>query len=156
MFHTTTAPDDSFVAEYRQVMNFVFVTVLVRHALSFWNDRGADIGNVFWSPSRTFSQQSSSSKGYHYQWHGKEDFNVAAHLISLLPCFFHQKSWFLQIIQASLGDVRSASWAIDPQSLMDYWSMALEGEGSNCFSITQPVRQKKAIINSAKKIFIWE
>ena len=29
--------------------------------------------------------------------------------------------------------------------------MALEGEGSNCFGITQLVGQKKAIINSAKK-----
>ena len=25
---------------------------------------------------------------------------------------------------------------------MDYWPVALEGEGSNCFSITQLVRQK--------------
>ena len=38
------------------------------------------------------------------------------------------------------------------QSRMGYLSVALEGEGSNnCFSITQLVRQKKAIINSAKK-----
>jgi len=34
--------------------------------------------------------------------------------------------------------------------------VALEGEGSNCFGITQLVGQKKAIINSAKKILIWE
>ena len=35
--------------------------------------------------------------------------------------------------------------------LLGYWSVALEGEESNCFSITQLVGQKKAIINSAKK-----
>jgi len=34
--------------------------------------------------------------------------------------------------------------------------MALEGEGSNCFSITQLVGQKKAIINSAKTKIILE
>ena len=36
--------------------------------------------------------------------------------------------------------------------------MALEGEGSDCFSITQLVGQKTAIKNSAKKknTFIWE
>ena len=38
------------------------------------------------------------------------------------------------------------------RSRMGYWSVALEGEGSNCFSITQLVGQKKAIINSAEKI----
>ena len=32
-------------------------------------------------------------------------------------------------------------------------TVALEGEGSTCFSITQLVGQKKAIINSAKKIY---
>jgi len=39
---------------------------------------------------------------------------------------------------------------------MGYRSVALEGEGSNCFSITQLVGQKKAIINLKKYIFIWE
>ena len=34
---------------------------------------------------------------------------------------------------------------------MGYSSVALEGEGSNCFSITQLVGKKKSIINSAKK-----
>ena len=37
---------------------------------------------------------------------------------------------------------------------MGYLSVDLKGEGSNCFSITQLVRQKKAIINSAKKKYI--
>ena len=37
------------------------------------------------------------------------------------------------------------------RSRMGYLSVDLEGEGSNCFSITQLVGQKKAIINSAKK-----
>ena len=32
---------------------------------------------------------------------------------------------------------------------MGYWFVALEGEGSNCFSITQLVGQKKAIIKLA-------
>ena len=40
-------------------------------------------------------------------------------------------------------------------SKIENWSVALEGEGSNCFSITQLVGQKKAIIKSAKKN-IWE
>ena len=38
--------------------------------------------------------------------------------------------------------------------------VALEGEGSNCFSITQLVGQKKAIIKKkqlqVEEIFIWE
>ena len=33
--------------------------------------------------------------------------------------------------------------------------MAVEGEGSNCFSFTQLVGQKKAIINLAKKIYLF-
>ena len=38
---------------------------------------------------------------------------------------------------------------------MGYLSVALEGEGSNCFSITHLVGQKKAIINSAKEKYLF-
>ena len=41
------------------------------------------------------------------------------------------------------------SIAHEAEGRMGYWFVALEGEGSNCFSITQLVGQKKAIINSA-------
>ena len=33
--------------------------------------------------------------------------------------------------------------------------LGFEGEGSNCFSITQLVGQKKAIISSAKKKYLF-
>lgn len=69
-------------------MNF-FVTVLACHALSFWNDWGADIGDVFWSSSRTFSQQSSCSKGHHYQWHGEEDLMWLISFSLLLFLIYH-------------------------------------------------------------------
>ena len=41
------------------------------------------------------------------------------------------------------------SIAHEAEGLMGYWFVALEGEGSNCFSITQLVGQKKAIITLA-------
>ena len=41
------------------------------------------------------------------------------------------------------------------RSRMVYWSVVLEGEGSNCFRITQLVGQKKAIIILAKKKCIY-
>ena len=48
------------------------------------------------------------------------------------------------------------SIAHEAEGRMGYWFVALEGEGSNCFSITQPVGQKKAIITLAKLMQVEE
>ena len=61
------------------------------------------------------------------------------------------------IFVVEVGDVMDEEYlTIRPVARKGYGSIAHEGEGSDCFSITQLVGQKKAMINSAKKIFIWE
>ena len=55
----------------------VFVLVLACNELPFGDDWRADVGDVLRSPTGPVPQQSFSSKGYHFQWHGERNvFNI--------------------------------------------------------------------------------
>ena len=64
-------------------------------------------------------------------------------------------SIIITIRPVALLEYGAIAHEVKPNGLL-IWLVALEGEGSNCFSIAQLVRPKKAIINSPKKNFIWE
>ena len=51
--------------------------------------------------------------------------------------------WYLTIRPVARKGYESI--AHEAKGRMGYWFVAVEGEGSNCFSITQLVGQKKAI-----------
>ena len=77
------------------------------------------------------------------------------------PRIFPSFSWGIFAHVTRLDQSRASEniwWIItvnSPWSWMGYWSVALEGEGSNCFSITLLVGQKKSNNKLSKKKYFF-